>query len=61
MADKPKFIAVTDPAIADELTKDQADLSMPFTLKPNGHLWAQADQYEAWCALRFPHTSKGDT
>jgi hypothetical protein len=52
MADKPKFVQVTDPAMADELTRDKADLSVPFTLKPNGHLWAQADQFEAWRALR---------
>jgi hypothetical protein len=50
MADKPKFVAVTDPAMADELTRDPADLSMPVTFKPNGHLWVDAAQFEAWRA-----------
>lgn len=57
--DKPKFVAITDPAIADELTRDPADLSLPLTFKPNGHLWAVEDQYEAWHALRFA-TSDGE-
>jgi hypothetical protein len=48
MADKPRWIPVADPYLADELSKDPADLSMPVTWKPNGHLWAQADQFEAW-------------
>jgi hypothetical protein len=48
MSDKPKMIAVTDPELIEELTKYQADLSMPMTFKPNGHLWAQADQFEQW-------------
>jgi hypothetical protein len=52
MADKPKFVVVTDPDLADELTRDPSDLSMPVTWKPNGHLWVQADQFEAWRAGR---------
>jgi hypothetical protein len=52
MSDKPKFIVVTDPDLADELTRDPADLSVPVTVKPNGHLWALADQFEAWRTQR---------
>jgi hypothetical protein len=48
MADKPHWTQVTDPDLADELTRDPADLSMPVTFKPNGHLWAQAEQFEQW-------------
>ena len=61
MSDKPKFKVITDPAIADELTKDTADLGQPFTVKPNGHLWADLEQYEAWHELRFPRTSPGQS
>ena len=50
--DKPKMIAVTDPDMAEELSKDPADLSKPFTVKPNGNLWADAEQFEAWRAER---------
>jgi hypothetical protein len=50
--DKPKMIAVTDPDLADELTRDPADLSHPVTFKPNGHLWVDAAQFEAWRAAR---------
>ncbi len=50
--DKPKFVVVTNPDEADELTRDPADIAMPMTYKPNGQLWAVADQYEAWRALR---------
>ena len=46
--DKPKMIAVTDPDLADELTRDPADLSHPVTFKPNGHLWVDAAQFEQW-------------
>lgn len=49
--DKPKFIPVTDPKEADELA-DNSDLSKPYTVKPNGHLWAEPDQYHAWRAGR---------
>lgn len=52
MTDKPKFVAITDPDMADELAQDRADLSKPYTVKPNGHLWAEAEQFEAWRALR---------
>jgi hypothetical protein len=52
MSDKPKFVVVTDPVEVEELTRDPADMSQPMTYKPNGHLWAVADQYEAWRALR---------
>lgn len=55
MNDKRKLIPVTDPTEADELTRDPQDLSMPVTWKPNGHLWADAEQYEAWRALRDEH------
>jgi hypothetical protein len=50
--DKPKMIAVTDPEMAEELSKDPADLSKPFTVKPNGNLWADAEQFEAWREYR---------
>jgi len=52
MADKPRWTQVIDPDLADELSKDPADLSMPVTWKPNGHLWADAEQFEQWRALR---------
>lgn len=58
MSDKPKMIAVTDPDLADELTRDPSDLSMLVTWKPNGHLWAQAEQFEVWRTSRAP-TSTG--
>ena len=48
MADKPKFIPVTDEAEADELLADPSDLSVPYTVKPNGHLWVEPDQYKKW-------------
>lgn len=54
MTDKPKFFAVLDPAIANELTCDSADISLPLTWKSNGRVWAVEDQYLAWHALRFP-------
>ena len=52
MSDKPKMVMVTDPDLADELTRDPADISLPMTYKPNGHLWVEADQFEAWRAGR---------
>ncbi len=52
MTDKPKFIPITDEAEADELSRDPADLSNPYTVKPNGHLWAEPEQYHAWRALK---------
>lgn len=52
MSDKPKFVVVTDPAEVEELTRDPADMSQPMTYKPNGHLWAVADQYEAWRRMK---------
>ncbi len=51
MTDKPKFIPVTDEAEADAVS-DPSDLSVPYTVKPNGHLWAEPDQYHAWRAER---------
>jgi hypothetical protein len=48
MSDKPKMIAVTDPELIEELAKDQADLSMPMTFKPNGHLWVDSEELRAW-------------
>jgi len=50
--DKPKFKAITDPAIADELTRDPSDLSLPFTWKPNGHLWVEPEEFDAWYSSR---------
>jgi hypothetical protein len=47
MADKPKFIPITDEAEAD-LLSDPSDLSVPYTVKPNGHLWAEPDQLSKW-------------
>ena len=47
MADKPKFIPITDEAEADALS-DPSDLSVPYTVKPNGHLWVEPDQYKKW-------------
>jgi hypothetical protein len=55
MSDKPKMIAVTDPDLADELTRDPADLSLPVTFKPNGHLWAEAEGFAAWISARTEH------
>ncbi len=52
MSDKPKFVPITDPAMADELTRDPADLSKPYTVKPNGHLWVDPDEFQAWRAER---------
>ncbi len=46
MADK--FAPVTDPAEVEELLKDNGDLSKPYPHKPNGHLWADADQLKDW-------------
>jgi hypothetical protein len=45
MADK--FTPVTDPAEADELTRDN-DLAKPYAYKPNGHLWVDAEELAAW-------------
>jgi hypothetical protein len=45
---KEKFEKVTDPEEIEELTKDSADLSTPVTVKPNGHLWAHADELHDW-------------
>jgi len=52
MAEKTRWIPVTNEDEADELTKDPADLALPLTFKPNGQLWAHAEQYEAWRALK---------
>lgn len=58
MTDKPRLIAVTDPDEADALTsKDEGDLSTPFTMKPNGHLWVDRDELRAW---RLRNTSGAD-
>jgi hypothetical protein len=54
MADK--FAPVTDPAEIEELLRDSGDLSKPFPQKPNGHLWADADELRAWRVSR--ETSK---
>lgn len=54
MAEKPKFISITDPDMADELTRDPADLSKPHAVKPNGHLWVDPGEFEAWRAGREP-------
>ena len=43
-----KFAPVTDPAEIEELTKDAADLAVPFAHKPNGHLWVLADELNQW-------------
>ena len=45
---KERLTPVTDPDEIEELTKDTADLAKPITFKPNGHLWAHAEQLEAW-------------
>ena len=50
--DKPKFVSVTDEAEVEELLADTGDLSKPFPHKPNGHLWADADELQAWRAGR---------
>lgn len=49
---KEKWIAVTDEAEADELKETQGELSTPNCYSPNGHLWARADELEAWRDLR---------
>ncbi len=46
--DKPKMIPVMDESEADEIAADQADLGKPYSVKPNGHLWADADELQAW-------------
>ncbi len=51
MTDKPKFIPITDEAEADALS-DPSDLSAPYTVKPNGHLWADAEDYRKWKVRR---------
>lgn len=51
MTDKPKFIPVTDEAEADAIS-DPSDLSVPYTVKPNGHLWADSEELKAWRATR---------
>lgn len=56
--DKPKWVTVTDPTEIEELTKDPSDISVPMTLKPNGHLWAQADQLKEWRAGRADKTGE---
>lgn len=50
MADK--FAPVTDEAEIEELTKETADISVPFTFKPNGHLWADPEELRLWRAVR---------
>lgn len=45
---KPKFVPITDPAMADELTKDPTDLSKPYVIKPNGQPWVDHDEFAAW-------------
>lgn len=48
-----KFAPVTDPAEQNELLADTSDLSKPFPHKPNGHLWADAEELKAWKAYRL--------
>lgn len=43
-----KYAPVTDPAEIEELLSDKADLSKPYPQKPNGDLWANADELRAW-------------
>lgn len=49
---KPKFVAITDPTEIEELTADPGGLDKPFTHKPNGHLWVDPDQMDAYRARR---------
>lgn len=52
-----KFTAITDPIEIEELTRDKADLSVPFSVAPNGHLWVNSDELRAWRELRQLHRS----
>ncbi|HXI40045.1 MAG TPA: hypothetical protein VNH83_08705 [Bryobacteraceae bacterium] len=45
---KEKWVAVTDEAEADELKAKRGDLDTPICWSPNGHLWARAEELEAW-------------
>lgn len=54
---KPKYISVTDQREVEELMDDPGDLAKPFLLKPNGHLWADSDQLDAW---RLQNTSASE-
>lgn len=59
MAEKPRLIAVTDPEEADALaSKDEGDLGTPFTMKPNGHLWVDAEELQAWRASQTTSDGK---
>lgn len=55
---KPKFVAITDPTEIEELTADPGGLDKPFTHKPNGHLWVDPDQLDAWRSTRTSGTAK---
>lgn len=43
-----KFTPVTNPDDIEELLKDPTDISKPYPLKPNGHLWVLADEFHLW-------------
>ena len=45
---KEKWVAVTDETEADELKAKRGDLDTPICWSPNGHLWARAEELEAW-------------
>ena len=52
MDKKRTMAAVTDQQEQDELLADTADLSKPFPHKPNGHLWADAEELKSWRLLK---------
>jgi hypothetical protein len=54
--DKDKWISVTDPAGATELLERRGELDTPTLYAPNGLLWAVAEEYRAWKAVREPQS-----
>lgn len=47
-----KFTPVTDPTEVEELLSKAGDLNTPFPYKPNGQLWVDTDELQAWRAGR---------
>lgn len=54
-----KFTPVTDPTEVEELLSKAGNLNTPFPYKPNGQVWVDTDELQAWRTEREHVRSDG--